>query len=90
MTPEQFRQYGHQLIDLIADYRQTVGERPVMAQVEPGYLKAALPGQAPSKVNPSRPFSTTSTHCSCLACPTGSTLTSMATSLQWHLVLGTG
>ena len=23
MTPEEFRQYGHQLIDLIADYRQT-------------------------------------------------------------------
>ncbi|MGC3891351.1 DOPA decarboxylase [Pseudomonas urmiensis] len=49
MTPEQFRQYGHQLIDLIADYRQTVGERPVMAQVEPGYLKAALPIAAPQQ-----------------------------------------
>ncbi|MDF0732034.1 DOPA decarboxylase [Pseudomonas entomophila] len=49
MTPEQFRQYGHQLIDLIADYRQTVAERPVMAQVEPGYLKAALPAAAPQQ-----------------------------------------
>ena len=52
MTPEQFRQYGHQLIDLIADYRQTVGERPVMAQVEPGYLKAALPATAPQQGEP--------------------------------------
>ncbi|HEK1685378.1 TPA: DOPA decarboxylase [Pseudomonas putida] len=52
MTPEQFRQYGHQLIDLIADYRQTVGERPVMAQVEPGYLKAALPEAAPQLGEP--------------------------------------
>ena len=52
MTPEQFRQYGHQLIDLIADYRQTVGERPVMAQVQPGYLKAALPEGAPQKGEP--------------------------------------
>jgi len=52
MTPEQFRQYGHQLIDLIADYRQTVGERPVMAQVEPGYLKAALPQGAPQQGEP--------------------------------------
>ncbi|MFG0631532.1 DOPA decarboxylase [Pseudomonas sp. xss_2] len=52
MTPEQFRQYGHQLIDLIADYRQTVGERPVMAQVEPGYLKAALPSAAPQQGEP--------------------------------------
>ncbi|WP_313738696.1 DOPA decarboxylase [Pseudomonas sp.] len=52
MTPEQFRQYGHQLIDLIADYRQTVAERPVMAQVEPGYLKAALPKAAPQQGEP--------------------------------------
>lgn len=52
MTPEQFRQYGHQLIDLIADYRQSVGERPVMAQVEPGYLKAALPQGAPRQGEP--------------------------------------
>lgn len=49
MTPEQFRQYGHQLIDLIADYRQNIAERPVMAQVEPGYLKQALPSQAPQR-----------------------------------------
>nr|WP_286088919.1 DOPA decarboxylase [Pseudomonas sp. MWU13-3659] len=52
VTPEQFRQYGHQLIDLIADYRQTVAERPVMAQVEPGYLKAALPDTAPQQAEP--------------------------------------
>ena len=52
MTPEQFRQHGHQLIDLIADYRQTVAERPVMAQVEPGYLKAALPASAPQQAEP--------------------------------------
>ncbi|MDU9404926.1 DOPA decarboxylase [Pseudomonas sp. zfem004] len=52
MTPEQFRQHGRQLIDLIADYRQTVAERPVMAQVEPGYLKAALPASAPQQAEP--------------------------------------
>ncbi|HCP30190.1 MAG TPA: aspartate aminotransferase family protein, partial [Pseudomonas sp.] len=52
MTPEEFRQYGHQLIDLVADYRQTVHQRPVMAQVEPGYLKAALPPAAPQQGEP--------------------------------------
>lgn len=52
MTPEQFRQHGHQLIDLIADYRQHLAERPVMAQVEPGYLKAALPQAAPQQGEP--------------------------------------
>ncbi|MFJ2548594.1 DOPA decarboxylase [Pseudomonas sp. NPDC087612] len=52
MSPEEFRKHGHQLIDLIADYRQGVGELPVMAQVEPGYLKAALPGSAPVQGEP--------------------------------------
>nr|WP_306466649.1 DOPA decarboxylase [Pseudomonas sp. HD6421] len=37
------------MIDLIADYRQNIAERPVMAQVEPGYLKQALPSQAPQQ-----------------------------------------
>ncbi|WP_028693600.1 DOPA decarboxylase [Pseudomonas cremoricolorata] len=49
MTPEEFRRHGHQLIDLIADYRQNVEQRPVMAQVAPGYLKAALPSAAPQQ-----------------------------------------
>lgn len=52
MSPEEFRQYGHQLIDLIADYRQSVDQRPVMAQVQPGYLKAALPDAAPQQAEP--------------------------------------
>ncbi|MEN5201032.1 DOPA decarboxylase [Pseudomonas wadenswilerensis] len=52
MSPEEFRKHGHQLIDLIADYRQGVGELPVMAQVEPGYLKAALPTSAPAQGEP--------------------------------------
>lgn len=52
MSPEAFRKHGHQLIDLIADYRQGVGELPVMAQVEPGYLKAALPSSAPVQGEP--------------------------------------
>ncbi|AIR91257.1 DOPA decarboxylase [Pseudomonas cremoricolorata] len=52
MTPEDFRRHGHQLIDLIADYRQSVEQRPVMAQVAPGYLKAALPSAAPQHGEP--------------------------------------
>ncbi|MDD1017148.1 DOPA decarboxylase [Pseudomonas rubra] len=52
MSPEEFRKQGHQLIDMIADYRQGVGALPVMAQVEPGYLKAALPASAPLQGEP--------------------------------------
>lgn len=49
MSPEEFRQQGHQLIDRIADYRSTVANLPVMAQVAPGYLKNALPKAAPQQ-----------------------------------------
>lgn len=47
MTPEQFRQIGHQLIDRIADYRADVAARPVMSAAAPGALRAALPTAAP-------------------------------------------
>jgi aromatic-L-amino-acid decarboxylase len=50
MTPEEFRQAGHQLIDWIADYRANLEQRPVRAQVNPGEVKqcfASSPPEAP-------------------------------------------
>src|ERR1051326_3343923 len=47
MTPEEFRAFGHQLIDWIADYRARVGERPVRAQTSPGDIIRALPAAPP-------------------------------------------
>lgn len=52
MTPEEFRAYGHQLIDYIADYRARVAERPVMAQTAPGDIKAQLPAAPPQHAEP--------------------------------------
>ena len=49
MTPEEFRRYGHQLIDWIADYRSGIAARPVMAQTAPGEIKAALPTAPPEQ-----------------------------------------
>jgi aromatic-L-amino-acid decarboxylase len=46
MSPEEFRKYGHAIVDLIADRRASVAERPVMAATEPGAIRAQLP-QAP-------------------------------------------
>lgn len=47
MTPEEFRRAGHALVDWIADYRETVPERPVLAQAEPGSVRAQLPADPP-------------------------------------------
>ncbi|HKF71918.1 MAG TPA: pyridoxal-dependent decarboxylase [Stellaceae bacterium] len=47
MTPDEFRKYGHRLIDWIADYQASVRERAVMAQVKPGDIKKQLPASPP-------------------------------------------
>ena len=54
MTPEQFRQHGHEVVDWIADYWTRVGSLPVRSQVSPGEVRAALP-QAPPETG--QPFS---------------------------------
>ena len=52
MTPEEFRANGHALIDWIADYVESVEERPVSATVEPGDVRAQLPGHPPTVPEP--------------------------------------
>jgi aromatic-L-amino-acid decarboxylase len=47
MTPEEFRKYGHAIVDLIADHRATVADRPVMAVTAPGAIKSQLPSSPP-------------------------------------------
>jgi aromatic-L-amino-acid/L-tryptophan decarboxylase len=47
MPPEQFREHAHAVVDWIADYLESVGQLPVLAQVEPGELAARLPMEAP-------------------------------------------
>jgi aromatic-L-amino-acid decarboxylase len=49
MTPEEFRKYGHEIVDRIADYRASVATRPVMATVEPGATRAQLPAAPPDQ-----------------------------------------
>lgn len=52
MTPEEFRRYGHELIDWIADYREGVAERPVMAATSPGEIRAQVPRTPPTAPEP--------------------------------------
>ena len=47
MPADEFRQYGHELIDWIADYFEHIEDLPVLAQIEPGDLKAQLPSTPP-------------------------------------------
>jgi len=49
MQIEEFRGHGHQVIDWIADYLETIENRPVLAQVEPGAIRAQLPAQPPQQ-----------------------------------------
>jgi aromatic-L-amino-acid/L-tryptophan decarboxylase len=49
MTPEEFRRYGHRIVDFIADYRTRVAQHPVMSPVEPGAIKAQLPRVPPEQ-----------------------------------------
>jgi aromatic-L-amino-acid decarboxylase len=47
MTPEEFRAFGYQIVDWIADYRRRVAEYSVMSTVEPGETRAKLPAAPP-------------------------------------------
>ena len=47
MTPDEFRLYGRAVVDWIADYYQRVESLPVLAQVEPGQIRASLPSEPP-------------------------------------------
>ena len=49
MTPEEFRRYGHQLVDWLADYHEGMPDRPVMAATKPGEIRDALPNAPPAE-----------------------------------------
>jgi aromatic-L-amino-acid decarboxylase len=47
-----FREDGYAAVDWAATYLETVGDRPVLAQVTPGELSAKLPASAPEDGEP--------------------------------------
>ena len=52
MSEDDFRRLGHELIDWIADYFDSIEELPVLAAIEPGDLKKQLPSIAPTRGEP--------------------------------------
>ena len=49
MPPDDFRRYGHQVVDWIADYLAHPERYPVFSQNRPGDVKNALPSKAPDR-----------------------------------------
>jgi aromatic-L-amino-acid decarboxylase len=49
MTPEEFRKYGRDVVGWVADYLERVETYPVLAQVAPGDVRAALPQHPPQR-----------------------------------------
>ena len=52
MTPEEFRRWGHEVVDWLAEYQKKVEFLPVLAQLQPGQIRASLPAEPPVKGEP--------------------------------------
>ena len=49
MPKEDFRRFGYELVDWIADYFERMENLPVLSNIEPGWLKNNLPDSAPER-----------------------------------------
>ena len=49
MTPDEFRRYGHAVVDWIADYHARIESFSVLSQVKPGQIRASLPEDPPAQ-----------------------------------------
>src|SRR6185436_512310 len=52
MSPEEFRQHGHHIVDWIADYLAHPERYPVLPKVDPGAITDALPSAGPEQGQP--------------------------------------
>jgi len=52
MTPEEFREHGHAMIDWLAEYIDGAGDRPVFPEMKPGDTRAQLPEHPPADPEP--------------------------------------
>jgi aromatic-L-amino-acid decarboxylase len=52
MTPDEFRTWGHAVVDWVAEYQKRVETLPVLSQAKPGQIRASLPPQPPMHGEP--------------------------------------
>ena len=63
----EFLDDGRAALEWVERYLDGVGELPVLAQVKPGEIRAALPASPPEEAEPFSACCATSTRCSCRA-----------------------
>ncbi|MDP1806033.1 MAG: pyridoxal-dependent decarboxylase, partial [Acidimicrobiales bacterium] len=51
-TPDEFRAHGHEVVEWVARYLETLEDRPVQSTVEPGWVRAQLPPSPPEAPEP--------------------------------------
>jgi histidine decarboxylase len=49
MDFNEYKEKGKEVIDYIAEYLKNIRQRRVFPDVEPGYMREIVPGQAPIK-----------------------------------------
>jgi aromatic-L-amino-acid decarboxylase len=49
MPAEEFRQYGHQLVDWVADFLARINDVPAFPDVQPGDIRRKLPAAPPAR-----------------------------------------
>ncbi len=49
MDSQDFRRFGYELVDWIADYREGLERLPVMSPAQPGEIRAAFPAHPPQR-----------------------------------------
>src|SRR2546428_7133330 len=52
MTPDEFRRWGREAVEWVARYMEQVEDFPVLSQVAPGQVRAALPAHPPERGEP--------------------------------------
>jgi aromatic-L-amino-acid/L-tryptophan decarboxylase len=52
LDPEEFRRLGHAVVDWVAAYRAGLPDRPVRADVDPGWVRAQLAAELPEDPQP--------------------------------------
>jgi aromatic-L-amino-acid decarboxylase len=48
-TPDEFRRHGHEVVEWVARYLETIEEHPVQSPVAPGWVREQLPASPPEE-----------------------------------------